>query len=115
MRVVCLYLHQEQNVLPLAEVFYRATPQIMVRGERAIFMEVSKCAGLYSEASFLRRAKVTLARMQIRAQMAVADDIPTALSFAFFKMSNKNLLPIEALRFYADPMGDQPETSTQIQ
>jgi protein ImuB len=115
MRVVCIYLHRERNLTALAEVFYRFTPQIMVSGSRALFLEVSKCRGLYSEERLLKWTRLTLQRLNVGAQVAVADDVPTALSFAFFKMVDKNLLPIEALRFFADPLSESPQETRATQ
>jgi hypothetical protein len=104
MRVVCIYLKKNEDIKSIAEIFYRATPQIVLRGEQYIFLEISKCNKLYSEESFLARTKVTLKRLNIQADISIADDIPTALSFTVFKIKNKNLLPIESLEFFYNPL-----------
>lgn len=121
MKVVCLYFDRPQPVQAIAEVFYRFTPQIAVRGEssagslgRAIFLEISKCDKLYDEHAFLKRTQLILKRLALNAQMSVAEDIPTALSQAVFKNVRKELLPIEAIRFYADPLAKNPEGDKKL-
>jgi hypothetical protein len=109
MKVVCLYFQEAQDTHSIAEVFYRATPQIMLRGDRAIFLEIGKCRNLYSEDSFMKRTKITLEKLNLKASIGVAHDIPTALSFAVYGQQEVLQLPIEALKFYADPLGDQDE------
>ena len=119
MRIACLYFHQNfqqsQSTQAISEIFYRATPQIMLRGQNAIFLEISKCKSLYSEQSFLRRAQLTLKRLEINAKMAIADDIPTSFCFAYYGIHKKSHLPIEALQFYADPLLKNPEYAHQMQ
>ncbi len=114
MKVVCLYFSEDQNTHSIAEIFYRATPQIMLRGKRAIFLEIGKCRSLYSEESFLKRTLATLHKLGLRAAIGIAHDIPTALSFAVFSKKDIQVLPIEALKFYADPLGDQEELEKNL-
>jgi len=108
LRVLCLYFSKPQDLQGFAEIFYRATPQIVFRKDEALFLEISKCRNLYSETTFLARTQVTLRKIQAEAALAIADDMGTALSLAFFKLpygAKKERLPIEALPFYVDPLG----------
>lgn len=114
MRVVCLLLEKKDDAQTIAEIFYRATPQIRLKGNEAVFLEISKCQSLYSEDGFLKRTLVTLKKIGVRAKMAVAHDIPTALSLATFSVRGKDDLPIEALRYYCDPLGLHPEQLISI-
>ncbi len=109
MRIVCIKLPKHSDAQSIAEIFYRATPQIRLRHNDAIFLEISKCQHLYSESTFIKRAQVTLKRIGITAELAVADDISTALSLATFPVIHKDSLPIDALIYYADPLAQYPE------
>jgi hypothetical protein len=109
MRVACLLFHQQQDLRNIAEIFYRASPQIMRRGNEALFIEISRSLKLYSEITFLRRTQATLKRIAVSAKVAIADDIPTALSFAYFNKQKKEELPLEALLFYFDPLNENKD------
>lgn len=114
MRVVCIRLKSAVDAQSVAEIFYRATPQILIRKPNIIFLEISKCRNLYSEQTFLKRTHVTLKRIGILAQVSIADDIPTALSVSMLSpphhpASDRNSLPIEALAYYIDPLNCFPE------
>lgn len=115
MRVICLYFEKSEDTQALAEVFYRLTPQIMLRGDRALFLEVSKCKNLYSEELFLKKVRKTLERMQIVARVSVAGDVPTALSQAVFQTVHQDQLPIECLKFYIDPLAEETETRQKVE
>ncbi len=118
MKVVCLYFGDhfidEQDLRGVAEVFYRATPQIMLRSKQALFLEIGKCKSLYSEEAFMKRTFATLHKLGLSAKVGVAHDIPTALSFAVYGQRETATLPIDALRFYANPLDDQEETEKNI-
>ena len=109
MRILCLYFTKPQNTQALAEIFYAATPQVMIRDQSALFLEIEKCTSLYSEQTFLRRTYATLKKLALSAKIGLADDICTALALATTGAKLKDQLPIGALRSYADPLGDKPE------
>ena len=81
----------------------------MLRSNQALFLEIGKCKGLYSEEAFVRRTYATLHKLGLKVKIGIAHDIPTALSFAVYGKSEKLALPIDALRFYANPLGDQED------
>lgn len=114
MRVLCIYLDKNADAMSVAEIFYRATPQIILRQGHVIFLEISKCQSLYSESTFLKRTLVTLKRIDVRARIAIAGDIPTALSFALHDVADKGSLPIACLSYYCDPLGLHPEQQTGL-
>src|SRR5437868_7266573 len=114
MTVVCLEFEQPQNMQALAEIFYRATPQVMTRGDRFLFLQISKCLGLYSVNTFIKRTLVTLRKAGLRARIGVGDDVPTALSFAVMSQHNKMDLPIDTLKYYFDPLGEQMELTQKV-
>lgn len=114
MKVACLHFREPQDLQALGDVFYRATPQIIARGDRTLFLEISKSRHLYSEEKFVRRAKVTLARLGLAGRIGLAPDVPTALAFAVYGGLSVDRLPIEALSLYADPLLQAPETAKGV-
>lgn len=108
MRVLCIYFltgldDKKQNAIEkMAEACLRFSPLIAI-GHRAIFLEIGACRKLYSEESVSLRVQVLMQRFQCRVQVAIADDIPTALAFAKYGVSDKYDLPVEALKIYASP------------
>lgn len=124
MRVLCIKLPKNSDTLAIAEIFYRATPQIRVRhagqmtvpfAHEAIFLEISKCRQLYSEDTFLKRTYVTLDRIGVKAELAIADTISAALALALYPVRNPDDLPIESLIYYSDPLGHYPEQQALLQ
>lgn len=114
MTVVCLQFDKPENTRALAEIFYRATPQVMTRGDHFLFMDISKCLGLYSVNTFIKRTLVTLKKAGVTAKVGVGEDIPTALSFAITNGRSKMDLPIDTLKYYFDPLGEQAEMTQKI-
>lgn len=112
MNVVCIYLPKHIDAQSIAEIFYQATPQIQLRKNEAIFLEISKCQKLYSPATFLKRVHVTLQRIGIQARLGIGEDIPTSLAMALYPVADKTFLPIECLPYYCDPLLQYPEQTT---
>ena len=124
-RVICIYFaHPVSDIQTIAEIFYRATPYVTWRrhktlnhkplGYEALFLEISKCQALYREPTFLARTRATLRRIALDAHLAIADDVGTALGLAFFRLDCKSQLPIEAVTFYVDPLGNQLDTEARL-
>ncbi|RYZ78489.1 MAG: hypothetical protein EOP06_28970, partial [Proteobacteria bacterium] len=103
MKVLCLYFGNTPHLNNIAELFLPLTPQIALRGQEAIFLEMTKGHRLLSEESFLKRALVILRKYDLLPRHAVAEDPGTALAFCKFFTQRKNLLPVEALQCYLDP------------
>lgn len=104
MKVACLHFQSPQDLQALGDIFYRATPQILKRGDRTLFLEISKTRGLYSEEKFLRRAKLTLARLGLAGRIGLAPDVPTALALAVYGVRSRDQLPVESLELFVDPL-----------
>lgn len=114
MRVVCVLLEKNEKLKSFAESCLRLTPQVAL-GSRAVFLEISKCQSLYSEASLLKRLHVLLDRFRMKARVAVAEDIPTALAFCQYSIFQKEELPIEALQQYLTPFSEGTDLSDVIE
>jgi len=102
MRVICIMLSPGVDVQHLAECTLRFSPQVAV-GEHWIFLEVGKCKNLYSEETVFKRLRVMLQRFGLFGQLAIAGDLPTALSFARHRTKSLNDLPVNALKDFFDP------------
>ncbi len=103
MKVACLWFDVDVPVSKLAELFWRFSPQIALRGNRAIFIEIGKCSRIYSEESFKIRSEILLKRNGYRAHLGIGTDITDSLLKALFKTKNINDLPLIALLELADP------------
>ncbi len=103
--VVCIWFHKAAPVKELAEYFLRFSPQISVREERALFVEIGKCKKLYSENTFLARTAVILKRTSQEASVAIGQDITDSLCFAKFGKTTVDELPLVALIDFVDPFG----------
>jgi hypothetical protein len=103
MRVACIYFHNPSPTSKIAELFLRFSPQIALRKERAIFVEIGRCRNLYSEESFLVRAQILLNRAGLSASIKIADSIPHAAALAVSNTTDVEALPLAALLEIADP------------
>ncbi len=113
MRVVCILTGGDGTVLSsLADHCWRWTPQIAV-GQEALFLGIGKCESLYSERTILLRLKVLAERWEKRWQVAVADDLPTALALARWLVA-KEALPVEALADYFSPFSPTTELASVV-
>lgn len=103
MRVACLWLKTKMPAGRIAEACLRFSPQICIRENEAVFIEIGKCHRLYSEPSFTARMQVVLRRLGIEATISIGDDIPKALLSAKYRTADTERLPLEALIDMADP------------
>lgn len=102
-RVACVWFPQPVATAKVAEVFLRLSPQICLRGSRAVFVEIGKCQNLYTEAGFVMKATKLLTRASLQATIKIGNDIPDALLMAKYNSDSIEPLPLEALLDLADP------------
>lgn len=105
MRVACILFNRDIELSEFAQACIRFSPQIALRCQNAIFIEIGKCSKLYSEQIFILRVQVLLRRFQYQARIEIANDIPTALALARYSAHSIDHLPIEALCDFGDPFG----------
>lgn len=105
MKVACIWFPDPRDVTAFAEDCLRFTPQICLRENQAVFLEIGKCYRLYSEEAFLARAARLLERLQIHARLGVAGSIEWALVAAKYGTILPELLPLDSLYDIADPLG----------
>lgn len=103
MRVACVYFEKYTDTSKIAEHFLRFSPQICIKKDEAIFIEIGKSKRLFKEESFLARAQVILRRLKLKARITLGCDITDTLTFAKYHKSSVNDLPLEALVDFADP------------
>ncbi len=113
-RVACLYFKEEIQLTKVAELCLRLSPQICI-GKSAIFIEIGKCYHLYTEDGFLLRVQVILRKLKYTAQIAVGDDIATALVRAKYQTQQTDQLPLQTLIDFADPFGKDLAVQKNIQ
>src|ERR1700693_587686 len=102
MRVVALLYSDPAHLQPIAEASLQWTPQAAVSRE-AVFLEISRCGKLYREQTLLSWLQALNKRLGFKPKIAVANDLPTALAMARFRLSQRGLLPVEALSDYFSP------------
>jgi nucleotidyltransferase/DNA polymerase involved in DNA repair len=108
MRVACIWFDKSVETNKLAELFLRFSPQICLRHDRGIFVEIGKCRSLYSEDSFRARATVLLRRSGVSAKITIGHGILDSLTQALFQQGTWDELPLIALLELADPFDRDP-------
>ncbi|MBC7396768.1 MAG: hypothetical protein H7333_04925 [Bdellovibrionales bacterium] len=103
MRVACVYFETETNLQAFAEVCLRFSPQICLRRESALFIEIGKCRTLYREDTFLLRMKVLLKKFEIKARVAIEDNVVLSLLSAIYETTDYTRLPLSSLHYFSDP------------
>ena len=110
MFVACLWFSTAVNTQKVAELCLRLSPQICIRKDHAVFIEIGKCKNLYSQAGFEARIQVVLRKLGLTAQIGFGQDITDALLRARYNVRGKadsvrdiDTLPLTALLDFADP------------
>lgn len=115
MKVACLWFTKPAPTQKVAELCLRFSPQICVRENEAVFVEIGKCKNLYSEAGFAARVQVILRRLNIEATVAFGQDITEALVRARYRIENIDHLPLAALLDFTDPFAKDPVAGKYVQ
>ena len=103
MRVACIWFESAIQTSKTAELFLRFSPQICLRSDRAIFVEIGKCKSLYSESSFIKRALALIKKQNLTARIKVTNELTEALCLAKFNAQTVDELPLTALLEFCDP------------
>ena len=114
MRVACLFFNEKTDVSKIAEYLLRYSPQICLREGHGIFIEIGKCERLFSESGFILRANALLRRLDVKANIGVADSISRSLVAAIYGTLDFSLLPLEALYDFTDPFNTDTAAREQI-
>lgn len=103
MRVACIFFQGPTPTSRVAEQFLRFSPQICLRQDRAIFVEIGKSHRLFRDESFLARTQVLLRRVGVTAQVALGREVTDSLALAMHGGARIESLPLRALKEFADP------------
>lgn len=111
----------EADVGGVGEACLRFTPDLAVRrGERpALFLEVSRCLSLYSEANLEARLRALLREwgfLEMDYRLARASSLPRAWLCALEGVTEEKLdhAPIAAIAALLDPLDERPEDSRRL-
>ncbi|MGZ3691941.1 MAG: hypothetical protein ACXVAX_10585, partial [Pseudobdellovibrio sp.] len=114
MIVACIWLLKPYSTQKVAEVCLRFSPQICVRENEAVFIEIGKSKKLYSTDGFIARIKVLLRRLDVTASISLGQDITEALVRAKYQVHTTEQLPLKALIEFADPFNKDPVAQKYI-
>jgi protein ImuB len=110
MRVICVLFRDGGKNEAFAETCYQLTPDIALRGQEAVFLEIGKCRGLYKEESVLQRLQILLKRFGRSATVTIADNVLNALMEARSgKNCSRDDLPLSFLEDSLDPFALDPQ------
>jgi len=119
LNVACLWLHKPGPTEKLAELCLRFSPQIAVRRNEAVFVEIGKMRLLYSPEEFVKIFQQLLnpwlKRIEVNARLGLGRDLTDALARAHFGSANIDSLSLEALYDFADPFNNDPVIRPYLQ
>ena len=103
MRVACIFFESEVDIHAFAEACLRFSPQISLRREAALFIEIGKCKTLYREDTFLLRIQALLKKFNLKARVAIEDNVVLSLLAATYQTTDYAKLPLSSLHYFSDP------------
>ncbi len=106
---------RERALRKLAEACFRFSPQIALRENEAICLEIGGSRRIFTESSLRARLQAILLRFECRARVVFADDVCEAIALARYGCSSSGELPLKALYEYASPFSNDPETGKRVQ
>lgn len=126
--MLCIRPLNPSHVIPIAEASYRWTPDLAIRKDEAVFLEISRCGRLYSEGGLiarLRRFLKTLPNDLPRnnslpngnpVHWAFADDPAAALARTYLTSQSAEFedLPVACLRYYWEPFTARDEVEQEL-
>lgn len=115
MNVACLWFEATAPTEQIAELCLRFSPQIALRRDRAVFIEIGKCHRLYSRAGFLARLRVVLRRLGLTGRVGFGFEVTDALLRARYRTDDTGRLPLTALHLLADPFDRDPVLQPYIE
>lgn len=122
-RVACLYVGDPlapARFGALAEACLRLSPQVAIRENVAVFVDVSRCQRLYTEQGVRTRLLALATRFEVRdARVAMGWDAATALAAARYGLKDADRigeLPLDALEEVASPfhLGSDAHLEKQV-
>jgi hypothetical protein len=117
--VACLWLQTPGPTEKLAELCLRFSPQIAIRKNEAVFVEIGKMRLLYTPEEFVKifqqLLKPWLKRIEVNARLGLGSDITDALVRARFGSENIEAVSLDALFDFTDPFDSDPVVKPYLQ
>lgn len=101
--IFCLEIGESLEPQKLAEICLRWSPQLSL-GQRAVFMEVSRCRRLHSEQSLRQRIMILSRRLRTSIRLGQGPTLARARGQIYFLNQDYLSWPLKALRVFADPL-----------
>jgi hypothetical protein len=114
LRVACIWFSTPTDLTNFAEACLRFSPQIAIRGQQAVFIEIGKSHTLFSEEAFLKRVQVLLKKFELRASGAVRSNVIDALLAARYATDLLVKIPLEGLHLVIDPFAVSRDASKAV-
>jgi hypothetical protein len=105
MRVACIYFNDPPQLQDFAESCLRFSPQICIRQNEAVFIEIGRCKSLFSEEQFFERVYALTKAFNLQANVTIRDCVIQALVSAKYGTDDYSKIPISALPLFSDPYG----------
>ena len=115
MRVACVLFDKNAPTSKIAEHFLRFSPQICIRKDEAIFVEIGKSRRLFRDDTFLARVQVILRKLKLSAKVTLGKDVTDSLALAKYGSRCVDDLPLNALVEFADPFDRDEVVTKQVQ
>ncbi len=119
LNVACLWLNEPGPTEKLAELCLRFSPQIAVRKNEAVFVEIGKMRLLYSPEEFVKIFQQLLnpwlKRIEVSARLGLGRDLTDALARARHGSQIIDSLTLDALYDFTDPFNNDPVVKPYIQ
>lgn len=123
LQVACLWLEKPGPTEKLAELCLRFSPQIAIRKNEAVFVEIGKMRLLYTPEEFVKifqqLLKPWLKRIDVNARLGLGRDLTDALARArhstTHSVANVDELSLDALYDFTDPFDADPVVRPYLQ
>lgn len=119
LKVACLWLHRPGPTEKLAELCLRFSPQIAIRKDEAVFVEIGKMHLLYSPGEFVKIFQQLLnpwlKRIEVNARLGLGRDMTDALARARHGVQNVDSLSLDALYDFTDPLNSDSVVKPYLQ
>ncbi len=113
MQVICVLIRNQEVIFDFVEACFRFGARLAWTQE-AVFLEFPVIQNSHSLDCLFTELEDLAEHFDVQTRIAAAEDAPTALCFAHFGVTQRELLPVEALRYYSSPFRESVEISGMI-
>src|SRR5471030_784928 len=112
-QVICILVRNPEVIFDFVEACFRFGARLAWTQE-AIFLEFPAPMRGRSLDHLFVEIEALAVHFDVQTKISVAEDAPTALCFAHYGVSKRELLPVEALRYYASPFRLSREVDAMV-